>query len=161
MLPVDKTPVRYRTDDYHGLYGREKEVYEVRVGDSQWVNMYRLPYSVLHELGAIEREFGLTVEARKTKEYKTPKKKTPNPHTYENVMVKEFSGHPEAMCLVGMKVENRAVYTNSNGPYIKTRSAGRVPVQPVKDESDTPLAKYVVRYLNGRVVDAHGTRITR
>lgn len=156
-LPTDSTWVPFYNVDFRTIYGRELESYEIRIADSKPVSAYRLAYSVANNLNQIAREFELAVEVRKVKDYKPPVKKKPDSSSNQTVVIKEFKSDAPGKFgeLTHMTRENRSVYVNSKGPYIKTRAEGRVPVEALSDGT------YIARYINGRLVDKDGLRLVR
>jgi hypothetical protein len=68
---------------------------------------------------------GIEIEVRQTKEWKgRPEPRKPDEHTYEEVSISRFDATGEN--LLSFVKERRAVYSNTKGRYIKTRSEGRV-----------------------------------
>ncbi len=89
-------------------------------------------------------QFGFVLKWRQVKEYKEPAKKKKDESTYETVTTESYDLEGN---LLEKTMENRKVWHNSKGSYIKTRGAGRVFIT----NPDTMTIRYEKREVPAKV----------
>jgi hypothetical protein len=139
-----------------GVYGEEAKCYE----HALFQGALQVGKAVTGHPGYTGRgadpyqKYGLELRVRQKKEYVPRAKRNPEKKEYRSVRIEKYDANGQ---IEDLTVENRMVYWNSKGPYIKTRSNGNPRITKEMDDG-TMVIVYRYRPVKVRLWNREGQR---